>query len=263
MRILITGSSDGLGLLTAKHLLSQNKTHQIILHARNSTRANDAKTACPAAYTTIIGDLGTLAGIRALAKEAEKHAPYDAIMHNAGLFRGPFNKTEDGLPVMVTVNSVAPYMLSCLMSIPTQRLIFVSSGLHTAGNPDLKDLAWRERGEGMWNDMQAYSDSKLHNVMLARAFERHYDIPCLSVSPGWVKTKMGGEDACDDLDVAVETFAMVLTGEGEAGKARTGHWFGKKEIECKQEAEDVETQEKLLKILEDTSGVAVPKAKTN
>ncbi|KAK5999333.1 hypothetical protein QM012_005551 [Aureobasidium pullulans] len=269
MRILITGSSDGLGLLTAK-LLSQ-RSHQVILHARNSSRAHDATTACPDAYACITGDLSTLSGIRAFAQEADKHGPYGAIMHNAGLFRGPFRRTEDGLPALVAVNTLAPYILSCLMKTP-KRLIFVSSGLHQNGNAGLNDIDWKQRGEGNWNDMQAYADSKLHNIMFAFGFHRRFGIPTASVDPGWVKTKMGGENAMDDLDAAVETFAMVCTGEGAASAKEVGHFYQMEEISAgeegqaqsytnrslRQEAKDVETQEKLFKILEGITGVKVP-----
>ncbi|CAD0095923.1 unnamed protein product [Aureobasidium mustum] len=254
MRILITGSSDGLGLLTA-NLLSQS--HQVILHARNTSRAHDATSACPSAHTCITGDLSTLAGIRAFAAEADKHGPYDAIMHNAGLYLGPFRRTEDNMPALVAVNTIAPYLLSCLMQKP-KRLIFVSSGLHQNGNAGLEDITWQQRGEGKWNDAQAYADSKLHNVVFAWGFHRRFGIPTASVDPGWVKTKMGGPNAMDDLDAAVKTFAMVCTGEGEAGKREVGHYYQMKQRGFREEAKDVETQEKLFGILEGVTGVKVP-----
>ncbi|KAI5200445.1 hypothetical protein AUEXF2481DRAFT_32921 [Aureobasidium subglaciale EXF-2481] len=255
MRILITGSSDGLGLLTARLLTS--RSHQVILHARNPSRANDATTACPSAHATIIGDLSTLAGIKAFAKEADAHGPFDAVMHNAGLYLGPFRRTEDGLPALVAVNTVAPYVLACLMQKPG-RLVFVSSQLHRNGDAGLRDVDWKERGEEKWNSGQAYGDSKLHNIMFAFAFNRHYAIPTASVDPGWVQTKMGGPSAMDDLDAAVETFAMVATGEGDCKNKDVGHWYQMKERDFSQEAKDVETQEKLLNILERVSGVKIP-----
>ncbi|KAG9516565.1 short chain dehydrogenase, partial [Aureobasidium melanogenum] len=255
MRILITGSSDGLGLLTANLLSS--RSHQVILHARNASRANDATTACPSAHACITGDLSTLSGIKAFAAEADKYGPYDAVMHNAGLYLGPFRRTEDGLPSLVAVNTLAPYMLASLMAKP-KRLIFVSSGLHQNGNAGLDDITWQKRGEQKWNDSQAYADSKLHNIMFAFAFNRHYKMPTASVDPGWVKTKMGGPSAMDDLDAAVETFAMVCTGEGEAGEREVGHYYQMKQRSFREEAKDVETQEKLLNILEGVTGVKVP-----
>ena len=39
-RILITGSADGLGQLAAKALIAQG--HQVVLHARNETRGQQA-----------------------------------------------------------------------------------------------------------------------------------------------------------------------------------------------------------------------------
>jgi NAD(P)-dependent dehydrogenase (short-subunit alcohol dehydrogenase family) len=256
MRILITGSSDGLGLLTAKLLTSQS--HSVTLHARSPSRATDALAACPSASTCVVGDLSTISGIKAFAAEADKHGPYDVVMHNAGLYLGPFARTFDGLPALVAVNTLAPYILTCLMEKP-KRLIFVSSQLHQNGNAELEDITWTQRGEAKWqNGAQAYADSKLHNIMFAFAFHRHYGIPTASVDPGWVKTKMGGPSAMDDLDAAVETFGMVCTGEGEAGRREVGHYYQMREREYREEARDVEMQEKLLGILEGVTGVKVP-----
>ena len=256
MRILITGSSDGLGLLTAKLLCS--RSHTVTLHARNASRASDALSACPSAHNCLTGDLSTIAGIKAFAQEANKHGPYDAVMHNAGLYLGGFRETEDGLPSLVAVNTVAPYLLTCLMDKPS-RLIFVSSGLHQNGNAALTDITWQQRGEAQWgNGAQGYADSKLHNIMFGFAFARRYGIPTASVDPGWVKTKMGGPNAMDDLDAAVETFAMVCVGEGGAKGKQTGHYYQMKERGFREEAKDVETQVKLLKTLEEVTGVKVP-----
>jgi NAD(P)-dependent dehydrogenase (short-subunit alcohol dehydrogenase family) len=257
MRILITGSSDGLGLLTAKLLTS--RSHTVYLHARNPSRARDALTACPSATHCLIGDLSTISGIKNFAAEANAHGPYDVVMHNAGLYLGPFARTEDGIPALVAVNTLAPYILTCLMNKP-RRLIFVSSQLHQNGNTSLNDLTWQQRGEAEWgNGGQGYADSKLHNIMFGFAFARYYGIPTASVDPGWVKTKMGGPSAMDDMDAAVETFALVCTGEGEVGKKDTGHWYQGRERGYREEANDVEIQEKLLKILEEVTGVKVPK----
>ena len=254
-RIFITGSSDGLGSLTAQRLISQG--HRVVLHARSSSRAKDAESACPGAETTVIGDLSTLSGMRSVADQVNKLGRFDAVVHNAGLYTGPFRKTADGLPSLTAVNTVAPYVLTCLIQRP-KRLVFVSSGLHQGGDASLQDLNWKQRGEKSWNDSQAYADSKLHNIMLASAFARKWNMPSHSVDPGWVKTKMGGASAMDDLDAAVETFAMVAAGDGQSGKVKSEHWYQKKVRDCRDEARDVDTQEKLLGILEGISGVKVP-----
>jgi NAD(P)-dependent dehydrogenase (short-subunit alcohol dehydrogenase family) len=44
-RVIITGSSDGLGLLAARLLIEQG--HEVVLHGRNEGRSRDAFAAAP------------------------------------------------------------------------------------------------------------------------------------------------------------------------------------------------------------------------
>ena len=55
-RVLITGSSDGLGLMAGQLLADQG--HKVVLHARSDARAADAKKALPKAEAVVVGDLG-------------------------------------------------------------------------------------------------------------------------------------------------------------------------------------------------------------
>src|SRR5688572_22188866 len=57
-RIFITGSADGLGQLTAKLLADQG--HQVVLHARNAERGQDALKNVPNAETVVTGDLSSI-----------------------------------------------------------------------------------------------------------------------------------------------------------------------------------------------------------
>src|ERR1700750_2215707 len=109
-RIFVTGSSDGLGLLTAKDLVA--KGHKVTLHARNESRAKDASSACPGAETVLIGDLSSMAETKRLAADANKLGKFDVVIHNAGLYRGGFRKTPEGLPALFAVNTLAPYILT-------------------------------------------------------------------------------------------------------------------------------------------------------
>jgi NAD(P)-dependent dehydrogenase (short-subunit alcohol dehydrogenase family) len=56
-RVLITGSADGLGLMAAVILAGHG--HAVTLHARNESRAGDARTALPSAESVVVGDLPT------------------------------------------------------------------------------------------------------------------------------------------------------------------------------------------------------------
>ena len=188
-RILITGSADGLGRLAAQNLSKQG--HQVVLHARNEKRAKEAMEAVPQAETCLVADLASVEETKSMAKEANKLGRFDAIIHNAGMGYGSSgpNWTVDGYASTFAVNSLAPYILTCLIEQPA-RLVYLSSGLHRSGNGtmDINQLTWKSR---RWNGLQAYSDTKLHNVILANAVARRWgNVRSNSVDPGWVPTKV-------------------------------------------------------------------------
>ncbi|KAH8820640.1 hypothetical protein F5884DRAFT_764727 [Xylogone sp. PMI_703] len=244
-RFFVTGSSDGLGSLTAQKLIAGG--HQVVLHARNAQRAKDAEAACPGSQAVLIADLSSIEETKQLAAEANKLGPFDAVVHNAGVM-GNSTKGKSGLPSIFAVNTLAPYILTCLMDKP-KRLAFISSNMHRGGSAKLDDLM-----------MTTYSDSKLHDIMLANAFARRWpDVESNSADPGWVPTKMGGRGATGDINLAVDTFVMLALGEG-AAKGQTGKYFvGLKENQVIKDANDVGLQDRLLKELAKISGVEVPK----
>jgi NAD(P)-dependent dehydrogenase (short-subunit alcohol dehydrogenase family) len=258
-RILITGSSDGLGSLTARALTK--KGHSVVLHARNEQRAQDARAACPSAETCVVGDLSEITQTKKLAEDINRLGAFDAVIHNAGMYTGPFRKTKGGWPSIVAVNTLSPYILTCLIKPVPKRHIYVSSGLHNGGDPSCKDLTWQERGEEGFRDSQAYADTKLHDVLLACAFAKRWPhVQCNSLDPGWVPTKMGGSSATGDIGAAVDTYVMLATGEGAAEGVSGKYWYQCKTRSPKTEAGDVALQQRFLKQLEDITGVKVPDA---
>jgi NAD(P)-dependent dehydrogenase (short-subunit alcohol dehydrogenase family) len=158
-RILITGSADGLGQMAAQRLVDTG--HDVVLHARNRQRAQQAVAAVPKARSVLVGDLASIAEIRAIAEQAHAAGTFDAVIHNAGVgYREPRRETVDGLEHVFAINVLAPYLLTALIRAP-RRLIYLSSGMHHSGEPDLSDLQWRSR---RWNGSQAYANSKLNHV---------------------------------------------------------------------------------------------------
>jgi NAD(P)-dependent dehydrogenase (short-subunit alcohol dehydrogenase family) len=253
-RILITGSSDGLGLLAAQRLVQRG--HSVVLHARNSQRAKDALAACPQAENVVTADISSLSETKRLAQDVNKLGPFDCIIHNAGLYRGPFRKTPEGIPALFAVNTIAPYVLANLITRP-KRLVFLSSERHRKGDSSLKDFLWTQRGESAWDEAAAYEDSKLHNVMLAKAFARHWpDTKINAMDPGWVPTKMGGTGAPAKLEHAIETYIMLAEGV-EPDSQKTGRYFrpSKREENAEPTSEDEIAQEKLLQLCAEFSGV--------
>src|ERR1700683_2117059 len=201
-RVFVTASADGLGQMAAQLLIEQG--HGVVLHARGEQRGEEALAAVPGAESVAIGDLTSIAQTRNVAEQVNRLGSFDAVIHNAGIgYREPARiATEDGLPQVFAVNTLAPYILTALIQKP-KRLVYLSSGLHQSGDASLKDLAWEHRP---WQGQQAYSDSKLHDVLLVFAVARRWpDVLSNALEPGWVATKMGGAGAPDDLDAGHRT----------------------------------------------------------
>ncbi|HET6439562.1 MAG TPA: SDR family NAD(P)-dependent oxidoreductase [Anaeromyxobacter sp.] len=251
-RVLVTGSADGLGRLAAQKLVAAE--HEVVLHGRDRRRVQEARAAVPGAAAAVAGDLSSIAETRALAEQANAVGPFDAVIHNAGVgYRPPRQETSEGLLQLFAVNVLAPYLLTAL--VPARRLVYLSSGMHRGGDPDLTDLQWRHRS---WSGSQAYSDSKLFDVVLAFAVARRWPgVLSNALEPGWVPTKMGGPGAPDDLEQGAETQVwLAVSGDPEA-RVSGRYFYHLRERQAHPAASDLEVQEGLLRACEELSGIAL------
>jgi NAD(P)-dependent dehydrogenase (short-subunit alcohol dehydrogenase family) len=241
-RILITGSADGLGQLSAKLLADQG--HQVVLHARNSERSRYAKQSVPEAEHVISGDLSDIGETRNVAYEANALGQFDAVIHNAGVYQAA---PKD----IILVNTIAPYVLTCLMQKP-RRLIYLSSSMHLHGRANLENF---EKGMSR----TSYSDSKLYVLMLCMAVARKWsDVYSNAVDPGWVPTKMGGCGAPDDLRKGYETQTWLAVSNDSSAKV-SGHYFHHlAESRYNPLAGDVILQETFLNLCRDITGIPFP-----
>lgn len=255
-RILITGSSDGLGQMAARLLVEAG--HSVVLHARNEARAAHAIKHVPGAEAVLCADLSSIVQTRALAERINAIGGFDAIIHNAAVgYQEPERiATVDGLPHVFAVNTLAPYILTALVKRPN-RLIYVSSKLHLNGDPALNDLTWDTR---RWDGQQAYSDSKLHNVLLAFAIARRWpDVQSNALEPGWVPTKMGGPGATDELDLAPRTQVWLAEGVASETQVTGSYFFHQRPAKASKLASDVTLQEQFLSACAHLSGVDMPR----
>lgn len=254
-RVFITGSSDGLGLLAAKLLVG--KGHQVTLHARNDTRAAETRRSLPQAAAIVIGDLACIAETRAVAEQVNVLGRHDAVIHNAGVGNRQPQRIEtiDGLSQLFAVNVLAPYLLTALIT-PPDRLVYLSSGMHNGGDASLRDPQWTGR---RWNGSQAYSDSKLLDVVLAFAVARRWPgVLSNALEPGWVPTKMGGPGAPDDLTLGATTQAWLAVSDDAAAKVTGQYFFHQKPRRVHQAARRPELQDALLDYCAGLTGIEIP-----
>ena len=253
-KVFITGSSEGLGLMAGRLLAEQG--HGVVLHARSEARAEATLAALPQVEAVLVGDLSALAAMRDVADQANRRGQFDAVIHNVGIGYRELRRVEtvDGLSQLWAVNVLAPYVLTALMQRPG-RLVYLSSGMHTGGDPSLDDPQWSGR---RWNGSQAYSDTKLHDVLLAFGVARRWpDVLANAVHPGWVPTRMGGTGAPDDLDQGHLTQAWLAVSEDPGARVTGGYFYHQRQRDAHPAAQGPELQDRLLDYCRDMSGVAL------
>lgn len=226
--------------MAAKQLIAEG--HQVVLHARNERRGKEAIEAVPKAESVLIGDLSNIAETKRLAQKENELGIFDAVIHNAGIYKGNGQ-------TLTTVNTFAPYLLTCLIN-PPKRLIYLSSGLHMNG--EVKLIQMKTGFDGI-----NYSDTKLHVVMLANAVARMAEkVKSNTVKYGWVPTKMGGAGAIDNLQMGYETQVWLAT---DQKNQESGQYYFHKQIQSPHIlAQDVDLQNELVKVCDEITGVQFP-----
>ncbi|MEV5548666.1 SDR family NAD(P)-dependent oxidoreductase [Streptomyces sp. NPDC052309] len=239
-RILVTGSSDGLGRAAADALLSAG--HDVVVHARSQERAAALRALVDRGADIVVGDFTERDAVRRVAAELNDVKPLDAVIHNAGVWSGP---------AVMPVNVVAPYLLTALLHGP-RRLVYLSSSSHFDGRPSLAGVDWRGRSAG------SYSDSKLFVTTLAAAVARlRPEVLSNAVDPGWVPTKMGGPGAPDDLELGHRTQEWLASSDEPEALTSGGYWYHRRRLQPHRAVQDEEFQDRLLRTLAEETGTAL------
>ncbi|MBQ4832122.1 SDR family NAD(P)-dependent oxidoreductase [Pseudoalteromonas sp. MMG010] len=167
--ILITGSTDGIGLATAKSLLELG--HTVLLHGRSEAKLASAKQQLSGVANTnkiytYKADLSVMADVKALASAIkENHQTLDTLINNAGVFVVPEKLTPNGFDVRFMVNTIAPYLLTKLL-LPllrnTSRVINLSSAAQASVTGD------EITKPSVLSDSAVYAKSKLALTMWSR-----------------------------------------------------------------------------------------------
>ncbi len=169
--ILVTGSTDGIGLETARTLASRG--HRILLHGRNPAKLEGVERALRelpdgGPIESYVSDLSRMADVERFSKAvAERHASLDVLINNAGVYNPSSPVTDEGLDTRFAVNTIAPYLLVRRL-LPllggSGRVLNLSSAAQAPVDPEA--LAGRVTG---LPDSLAYAQSKLALTMWSRS----------------------------------------------------------------------------------------------
>lgn len=211
--ILITGSTDGIGLEAAKALYSQG--HHVLLHGRSATKLKAAEKALSelsgdGRVESYLADLSSMADVETLGEAiAANHEQLDVVINNAGVFRTADTFTDDGLDIRFAVNTFAPYLLTQrLLPLlrPGARVVNLSSAAQSPVN--LEALAGRTK---IPDQLNAYAQSKLALTMWSRTMahlHKNRALVFVAVNPGsLLATKMVKEGfgrAGNDIQIGAD-----------------------------------------------------------
>ena len=223
---LVTGANKGIGLEVVRQLLNRN--FNVILTARNrdkGLRAIEKLKNRDEKLLFVQMDVGNEDSIKKAAKEVQsKNIKIDLIVNNAGVLLDSESINEVSSEKILTtfrVNTLGPILvIQNFLPIMNKngRIINVSSGL------------------GAFSEMSSYapvysiSKSALNAITKQFSFSLvENNISVNSVSPGWVKTDMGGSNAARTVQKGAETIVWLAE---EAPHNLTGKFFrDKKEMD--------------------------------
>ena len=194
--ILITGTTNGIGEVTARELAGQG--HRIVMANRNRDKSEALRAELVAAtgneHIELLDlDLASLASATACAEAfLAQHERLDILINNAGLTSHDEVITEDGFELQFQVNALAQLqftldLVPALAAAAPSQVIFVTSMMHKFGKLDIDSF----KGWKKYSAQPSYNQSKLVIMLLAKELAQRLavkDIAVNTLHPGAVNT---------------------------------------------------------------------------
>jgi len=193
--IFITGSTDGIGKLTAIKLAKDN--HEVILHGRNSEKLQTTIDEVKAISKNenikgFIADFSSFESLLSMTEKIKQEiSKIDVLINNTGVFNSKIAFAENGFEIRFMVNYFAPFLLTkkllpIINNSEEPRIINLSSAAQAPLDFDAL------KGNKELITQNAYAQSKLALTMWSFYLANQYEsINTIAVNPGsLLNTKM-------------------------------------------------------------------------
>lgn len=188
LTVMITGSSAGIGLATARALGAAGA--HIVLAVRNVAKGRDAARTIDGSTEVRRIDLADLASVHAFA-DGWGERRLDVLINNACAVSPTLAHTADGFELQFGTSHLGHFALTNLL-LPriAGRIVNVSSQAERTGRFDGGDLAFRNGG---YTQTKAYGRAKLSGLLFTAELQRrllaaHSPVRVHAAHPGFIAT---------------------------------------------------------------------------
>ena len=218
---LITGANQGIGFEIARQLLK--KGFHVIISGRDEMKLSEAVNELKSEFTSVemvLMDVSNFESVKAAAQTlAQKNLQFDVVINNAAILLKEdislIGHDDEILKTTINTNCYGHmrviHAFLPLMKAPG-RIINLSSDGGSMSDP-----------VGGWSPAYCVSKAMLNSITRQIAFElSDKNIVVNAVTPGWVRTNMGGKSAPRSVDQGARTPVWLAS---DAPLDLTGKFF--------------------------------------
>jgi NAD(P)-dependent dehydrogenase (short-subunit alcohol dehydrogenase family) len=259
--ILITGSTDGVGKLTATKLAKSG--HQILLHGRNAEKLKITISEIKEQTSNnkirgFVSDLSDFSSIEKMTAEiSNEFTSIDVLINNAGVLNSSIEQNQDNLDMRFAVNYFASYLLTngllpVLKNSDSPRIINLSSAAQSTVSIEAL------QGKESISSQAAYAQSKLALTMWSFAFAiANPNIVTIAVNPGSLLNTKMVQEAYGQFWSSADKGADILyeLAISEKNIESNGKYFDNDKGTFSNAHNDAYNQEKINELLTETTQI--------